>query len=47
MSLNRMYQIYNTFFYAMVPSKPRYGNYRLRGKNERYRKILKNEKKES
>lgn len=43
MSCYALFQKYNSLFYAIVPANPKYGNYRLRGKNNRYRKTLKNE----
>jgi hypothetical protein len=38
--LFRMYLWYCDFLECYLPFKPQYGNYYLRGKNSRYRRIL-------
>lgn len=37
--LYRMYTAFSRYWDTMVPAKPRYGNYHLRGKNVRWRKL--------
>lgn len=37
--LYRMYTAFSRYWDTMVPAKPKYGNYHLRGKNGRWRKL--------
>lgn len=43
MTLFRMYWVYYQWSFGSLwqPAKPKYGNYRLRGSNSRFRKYLK------